>query len=50
MRPDLGQYALEVLLAYAGSLALLLGLIWVSWRQSRFSRRRLNEAEGRRDG
>lgn len=48
--PDLGQYAAEVSLAYLGSLLLLAGLIGLSWRQSRLSRRRLEEAEGRKDG
>ncbi len=48
--PDLGQYAAEVTLAYIGSLALLAGLIGLSWRQARLSRQRLEEAEGRRHG
>ncbi|MCG6882913.1 MAG: heme exporter protein CcmD [Silicimonas sp.] len=48
--PDLGNYAAEVTLAYAGSILLLAGLIWLSWAQARSSRRRLEEAEGREDG
>ena len=31
--PDLGQYATEVLGAYGASLALLGGLIGLSWRR-----------------
>ena len=31
--PDLGEYAVEVLLAYAGSVALLLAIIGLSWRR-----------------
>ena len=31
--PDLGDYAVEVLLAYAGSLALLLAIVGLSWRR-----------------
>ena len=48
--PDLGQYAGEVTLAYVGSLALLFGLVWLSWRQSRTSKRKLNAAEDRLNG
>ena len=48
--PDLGAYAFEVSLAYAGSLALLVILVWVSWAQARRSKRRLDEVEGRRNG
>ena len=50
MMPDLGPYALEVGLAYGGSLALLAGLVaWVWWR-GRAARARLAaiEARGRR--
>lgn len=50
MMPDLGQYAFEVSLAYVGSLVLLFALIWLSWRQSRVTHRRLDEAERRHDG
>lgn len=47
--PDLGQYALEVSLAYAGSIAFLAVLVWLSWRQAQASKRRLAEAEKRND-
>lgn len=50
MMPDLGPYALEVLLAYAGSFILVFAIVALSWRQSRISRQRLDEAEGRRGG
>lgn len=46
--PDLGRYALEVGLAYAGSLTLLAGLTgWVWWRGRRV-RARLAAIEARR--
>ena len=48
--PDLGQYAFEVLLAYAGSAALLIAIVWASWAQARRSKRLLEESEERRDG
>jgi heme exporter protein D len=48
MMPDLGRYALEVSLAYLGSLALLGGLVaWVWWR-GRAARARLAAVEARR--
>lgn len=50
MMPELGKYAFEVTLSYAGSLVLLALLIVVSWAQARRSKRLLDEAEGRRDG
>ena len=50
MMPDLGAYAFEVTLAYAGSLVLLAALIGASWAQARRSKRLLDEAEGRKDG
>ncbi len=31
--PDLGQYAVEVLSAYAVSVALLLAIVGLSWRR-----------------
>lgn len=45
--PDLGKYAFEVLSAYAVSLLLLGGLIWISLRQASRMRRRLEEQERR---
>ena len=45
--PDLGKYALEVSLAYAGSIALLAALIVLSVAQARRSKRMLQEAEDR---
>ena len=48
--PDLGAYAFEVSLAYAGSMLLLAGIILSSWAQARRSKRLLDESEGRRDG
>lgn len=48
--PDLGQYAFEVTLAYAGSIALLAGIILLSWVQARRAKRLLAEREGSADG
>lgn len=48
--PDLGVYAVEVTLAYAGSLLLLVGITWASWAQARRSKRLLDDSEGRNDG
>ena len=31
--PDLGEYAVEVLSAYAVSLVLIAAIIWSSWRR-----------------
>ena len=45
--PDLGAYALEVSLSYAGSVLLLLALLGVSVAQSKRAKRALEEAEGR---
>ena len=45
--PDLGTYALEVTLAYAGSLGLLCALLAVSFVQSRRAKRLLDETERR---
>ncbi|MEN8896154.1 MAG: heme exporter protein CcmD [Yoonia sp.] len=50
MMPDLGKYAVEVLLAYGVSIAILLGLIVLSWRQSRAVKRQLEQVEARRHG
>jgi heme exporter protein D len=47
---DLGQYAVPVLSAYAGTLALLVALIAASiWRARRVARH-LDEIEARRGG
>ncbi len=49
--PDLGKYAVEVLLAYGVTLALLAGIVAASVVQARATRRALDEAERRaRDG
>jgi heme exporter protein D len=50
--PDLGKYAVEVLAAYGVSLALLGGLVVLSFLRSARVRRALDEAEtrGRADG
>ncbi len=48
--PDLGQYAFEVTLAYAGSMALLAGIVLLSWSQAKRSRRALQDAEQRTNG
>ncbi len=50
MMPDLGAYAFEVTLAYAGSILMLAVLVGASWAQARASKRALDEAEGRLDG
>ena len=43
--PDLGQYAVEVTLAYVVSIALLLAIIGISWRRSVKIRKALEEVE-----
>lgn len=43
--PDLGKYAATVLGAYGATLALLVGLVVVTWLQARRARARLDEAE-----
>ena len=45
--PDLGAYAAEVTLAYAGSLCLLAVIVAMSFAQSARARRRLEDAEAR---
>ena len=45
MMPDLGQYALEVLLSYGISLALIGGLIGLTILQGRRARAALREIE-----
>ena len=47
MIPDLGKYALEVSLAYAGSLTALLVIVWISVARGRRIKRALEEAEAR---
>ncbi|MDF1873431.1 heme exporter protein CcmD [Vannielia sp.] len=44
--PELGKYATEVLLAYAGAIAVLAGLIAVTIAQGRAVRDRLRRMEG----
>ncbi len=43
--PDLGDYAIEVLSAYAVSIALLLGIVWLSWRRYAKVRATLEKVE-----
>ncbi len=52
MMPDLGKYAVEVLSAYAASLALLGGLLWLTLRRGKAARAALKsiEAEADKDG
>ncbi|KIN60612.1 Cytochrome c-type biogenesis protein CcmD [Sulfitobacter noctilucae] len=45
MIPDLGKYAVEVLSAYAASLALLGGLIYLTLRRGRAARAELRDIE-----
>ena len=49
MMPDLGKYAVEVGLAYGVSIALLVGIVWISVVQSRKADAALKEAEARWD-
>ncbi|MBF9033468.1 heme exporter protein CcmD [Rhodobacterales bacterium HKCCE2091] len=46
--PDLGRYATEVLTAYGVSIVALAALVWLSVRQARRVRRRLEDVEARR--
>ncbi len=48
MMPDLGRYALEVSLAYLGSLAALMALVGWVWLRGRQVHARLSAAEARR--
>jgi heme exporter protein D len=48
MMPDLGKYALEVMLAYGASLVLLAGLVWASIRRGARVRAQLHAIEARR--
>ncbi len=45
--PDLGTYAVEVLSAYGVSLALIAGLVALSFLRAARVRRALDEAEAR---
>ena len=48
--PELGKYAFAVLGSYGATLALLAGLVAVTWGRARATRRRLAAAEARRRG
>lgn len=48
--PDLGRYAMEVLLAYLASLGLIGGLALWYWVRGRAVRQQLNEVENRKAG
>ena len=50
MSVDLGTYAVPVLLAYGGSLFLLVGIVGLSVWQARRSSAELEETERSRDG
>ncbi|MFA8442800.1 heme exporter protein CcmD [Yoonia sp.] len=43
--PDLGDYAIEVLSAYAVSIVLLVGIVWLSWRRYARVRAALDKVE-----
>ena len=43
--PDLGKYAFEILMSYGLSLALLAGVIGLSWLQSRRAKAALEDVE-----
>ncbi|MEJ8560906.1 heme exporter protein CcmD [Yoonia sp. GPGPB17] len=43
--PDLGDYRMEVLSAYAVSIVLLAALVWLSWRRYAKVRAALAEVE-----
>lgn len=47
MMPDLGKYALEVTLAYAGSLTALGIIVWISVARAKRVRQDLEQAENR---
>lgn len=50
MTPDLGEYAAEVLMAYGGSLLLLLGIAGISWHRFRRVREEMERVERGRHG
>jgi heme exporter protein D len=43
--PDLGDYRIEVLSAYAVSIVLLVALVWLSWRRYAKVRAALEDVE-----
>nr|WP_025056519.1 heme exporter protein CcmD [Sulfitobacter noctilucicola] len=47
--PELGKYAVEVLSAYAVSLTLLAGLVWLSLRRGKAARAALKAVETEAD-
>jgi heme exporter protein D len=47
--PDLGKYAVEVLSAYGATFLLLAGLAFVTYSRSKSIKRRLAEAEARKN-
>ncbi len=49
MNLDMGKYATEVLLSYAGTLIPLALVIWITWAQYRRAARALSAAEARKD-
>jgi len=48
MMPDLGKYATEVLSAYAVSIGLIVGLVWITLRRSAKMRAQLEAVEARK--
>ncbi len=46
--PDLGKYGTEVLSAYLATIALLAGLIALTWLRARRVRAALEQAEARK--
>ncbi len=49
MIPDLGKYAVEVLSAYAVSIALLVALVWRTLQRGRAARANLQDVEKEAD-
>ena len=47
--PDLGKYAVEVLLAYGVSIGLLTVIVVLSWAKARKVQRALADAEARKN-
>jgi len=43
--PDLGTYAFEVLMSYGIGIGLILGLVLLTWRQSRRAKTALERVE-----